>query len=538
MQQTNRRLSIRAFIRAQATAPSPPAGGPPPVASDISGAGLSAADRLPLGKQAVAVTVDVLAPTSMNLKQPATLKLIVRNTGIADAYNVRIDDELPDGLKFLSSQPDMLVSGTGQHLSLLLPLLTAGSDKVITIKVEPQKVGPFDHAATVKFETGCKTRTTVLQPRLKVDIIANPTGGKVLRGQQVEFKVSIHNTGDGPARNVAILAKLSPGLKHDSGPRVDEQMVYELSIPELPQNATEKLDPLVADAILGGEQFCTVTAKSPDVVFEKEEAENTKRIEVVEPKLNIAIEGPDQRYTDTIADYKITLTNPGTAAARKIQVLATLPVNGVLVKKPRDATYDATSSKLYWRVDQLEAGPKSQTFPFQVRVGGKGSYEVIADAIGEGGLKPHARKTTDVIGMPDVDLVVSESKRVVDVGGQTTFQIRIRNYGTEDAKNLQVSAEMSPNLNFVKYGSANSDVRANWGEVKHTLIFDKIDKLGPNKEIILGVMVSVGGPQPKIATCRVFVTHDDLPDGHKFEDMASVKVTTATRGPVAAAGGP
>ena len=43
---------------------------------------LPAAERLPLGKQSVAVTVDVQAPASMNLNKEATLKLIVRNTGI------------------------------------------------------------------------------------------------------------------------------------------------------------------------------------------------------------------------------------------------------------------------------------------------------------------------------------------------------------------------------------------------------------------------------------------------------------------------
>ena len=189
----------------------------------------------------------------MNLTKQATLKLIVRNTGVGDAFNVRVDDELPDGLKFISSQPEMQVSGDGHHLSWLLNLLPGGSDRVITIKVQPTKTGPFDHAATVRFETGCKSRTTVLEPRLKVDIIANPTVGKVLKGQQVEFNVSIQNTGDGPARNVAIQAKLSPGLKHESGPKGDEPMVYELTLPELPAGATEKLDPLVADAILGGD---------------------------------------------------------------------------------------------------------------------------------------------------------------------------------------------------------------------------------------------------------------------------------------------
>ena len=72
----------------------------------------------------------------------------------------------------------------------------------------------------------------------------------------------------------------------------------------------------------------------------------------------------------------------------------------------------------------------------QVRMGGIGSYDVIADAVGEGLLKAKDRKNTDVIGMADVDLVVSESKRVVDVGGTTTFQIRLRNYGTKEATHL------------------------------------------------------------------------------------------------------
>ena len=191
-----------------------------------------------LGKQSVAVSVDVQAPATMNLTKQATFKLIVRNTGVGDAYNVRVDDELPEGLTFISSQPEMQLIGGGHRLSWQLNMLPGGSDRVITIKVQPTKTGPFDHVATVRFETGCKSRTTVLQPRIKVDIIANPSVGKVLKGQQVEFNVSIHNTGDGPARNVAIRAALSPGLKHESGPKGEEPMVYELTLPELPANAT------------------------------------------------------------------------------------------------------------------------------------------------------------------------------------------------------------------------------------------------------------------------------------------------------------
>lgn len=519
-------------VQAQATAPG--AAG--------AGAGVDArqstADRLPLGKQSVAVSVDVQAPATMNITKQATLKLIVRNTGVGDAYNVRVDDELPDGLKFISSQPEMRVIPDGHHLSWLLNLLPGGSDRVITIKVQPTKTGPFDHVATVTFETGCKSRTTVLQPRLKVDIVANPSVGKVLKGQQVEFHVSIQNTGDGPARNVAIRAKLSPGLKHESSPKGDEPMVYELTLPELPAGATEKLDPLVADAVIGGTQLCTVTALSDDVVPNKDESENIKKIEVVEPKLKLAVDGPDQRYTDTVADYTITLENPGTAPARKVRVMATVPISGKLVKFPPEAHFDKSTSKLYWTIDQVDPGTKPLTFPFQVRVGGVGSYEVVAQAVGEGALNAKERKMTDVVGIADVDLVVSESKRVLDVGGQTTFQIRLRNYGTKDATHLLVTAALSPNLQFVKAGGGTQEVQVRRNEKDNGVMFDGIDKLGPGKEMILGIVVKVAGPDPKLATCRVSVVHDDLPDGNKFEDMAGVKVTTPRRGAVIPTGGP
>ena len=299
----------------------------------------------------------------------------------------------------------------------------------------------------------------VLEPKLKVDIIANPTVGKVLKGQQVEFHISIQNTGDGPARNVAIQAKLSKGLKHETGPRGEEQMLYELSLPELGAGATEKLDPLVADAILGGEQSCTVTASSDDVVSNKDEAENVKKIEVVEPKLKLTLDGPDQRYTDTVADYKLTVENPGTAPARKVRILATLPVSGKLAKYPPEARFDSKTSKLYFTIDQIDPGAKAMTFPFQVRMGGIGRYEVLADAVGEGGLKAQERKSTDVIGIADVDLVVSESKRVVDVDGETTFHIRLRNYGTKEATNLLVKANLSPNLEYKQAGSRSQDVK-------------------------------------------------------------------------------
>ena len=143
-------------VRTQGQGQAPADGAPAsPVPAEASGA---AVDRLPIGKQSVAVTVDVQAPASMNLNQVANLKLIIRNTGTSDALNVDVQDELPEGLKFISSVPEMTPTHES-HLTFRIPTLAAGSERTINLKVKPTKTGPFDHAATVKFETGCRSRT-------------------------------------------------------------------------------------------------------------------------------------------------------------------------------------------------------------------------------------------------------------------------------------------------------------------------------------------------------------------------------------------
>ena len=471
---------------------------------------------------------------NVNFNQEATLKLIVRNTGTSDALNVDIQDELPEGLEHVSSQPEMTVTAKN-HLTFRIETLPAGSVRTITIRVKPTKIGPFDHTATVRFETGCRSRTRVLQPKLKVDVVANPTTGNVLRGQPVEFKVTVSNLGDGVARNVAIQAKLTTGLRHETNGKSDDPILYELTLPELLPGRSEKLETLVADAVVGGEQGCTVSARSPDVIpFIKEEAEVTKTIAVVEPKLKLTLDGPDTRYTDTIADYQILLENSGTAPARKIRLAATLPISGHLVGKiPPDARFDATTRKLSWTIDQLEPNGKSLAFPFHVRMGGIGLIEILAEANGDGGLKAKELKRTEVSGMPDVDLVVSERKRALDVNGTTTFEIRLRNYGTKEATNLQVFATLSENLKVTNAGGGSKDLKVAVNE-KNEVKFGQINKLGPGKEMFLGIAVKVIGPEPKLASCRVSVLHDDLTD--KFEDMAAVKITNGRRAAAAPAG--
>ena len=158
-------------------------------------------------------------------------------------------------------------------------------------------------------------------------------------------------------------------------------------------------------------------------------------------------------------------------------------------------------------------------------MGGISAYEVHVETRADNVLALKDRKITDVQGMPDVDLVVRERRRVVDEGGTTTFQIRLRNYGTKEATGLHVSARLSDNFKVTETADGPEGV----SQFKDgRLQLPDIARLGPGKEMILGIKVKVVKAQPKVGTCRVYLKHDDLPE--PLEDMAAVKVTESARG--------
>lgn len=478
-----------------------------------------APEKLPVGRQGIGLTVEVIGPQFLNLNQTAALKVVVKNTGTTDARGVVVRDNLPPNLTFVSSQPE--ATRVDSVLTWHLGDVPAGSERVVSLSVKPTGTGSFDHAATVTMAAGARARTTVREPKIKVEQSANTS--KVLRGQPVSFKIAITNPGDGPARNVTVQAKLSPGLRHESG-EPNEQNLFEQTIDLIGPGETFTLDTLVADTVAGGEQSCVVVASSPDVVAGSPEAKSVQVVNVVEPKLNLKVSGPKDRYTDTIAAYEIVLENPGTAAAKNVRVVATLPVSGKLQTLPPGARFDPQTRKLTWARPQLDAGEKA-VLTFQVRVGGVGLYPVAAE--GRADTVPLSKDVfqTDVTGLADVTFNVSEKRRVVDVDGTTTFVIRVSNTGTKEATRLLISAMLSGNVVPTETLIPGSEEVAQHNATENKVVFPPIPRLGPGKSMEMGIRVKA--TKPGIATCRVFLTHDELPE--KLDDVAAFKVMPTRR---------
>jgi uncharacterized repeat protein (TIGR01451 family) len=507
------------------TGPLPPAGVAPgqtapvgaPAAVQEGDSFVLPPDRLPLGKQALGLSVDVIAPSVLNINQAATLKIVVKNTGQTDAMGVVVRDELPPNLTFLASQPEAQRIDT--LLTWKLGTVAAGSERLISVRVKPTKVGSFDHAATVTMLAGGKSRTRVQEPKLKVE--QSVSSAKVLKGQTVEFKITISNPGDGPARNVTIQAKLTTGLKHESG-EPNDQNLFEQTIDLIEPGQSLVLEPLVADTIQAGEQTCVVEVHSPDVTPGAPEARSLQAVTIIEPMLKLSVSGPAKRYAETVAPYVLTVENPGSATAKNVNVIATLQVGGRLAALPSGARYDRYKRELSWSLGPIEPGAKA-SLSFQVRMGGIGLYQVTAQAKADGSLFDKASFSTDVTGLADVNFEVSERKRVIDIDDETIFRIKVTNYGTKEASHLLVTANMSENLHVVE--TRGTEEHANQRVEDRLIVFPQIERLAAGKEMTLEIKVKA--MKSGVGTCRVFLMHDDMTE--KIDDVAHVNVTAIRR---------
>jgi uncharacterized repeat protein (TIGR01451 family) len=472
-------------------------------------------DRMGLGKQRVQLTVEVQASAIINLGKESTVRLVVRNESNVDASGVSLVYQLPDGLKINSSTPPGTpVPGDKPLYIWTRPMLPSNGEWAVVMKVVATSTRSCEHAATVTAKIGSRANTIVQEPKLKVEATAMP--GRVLKGEQINFQISVLNPGTGPARNVTVLAKLSSGLKY----RGDD--IVEQTIDEIGPGQRFDLDPLPADTVAGGQQSCTVDARSADVTAVLEDQRVTRTVEVTKPELTVKLEGHNERFTGQTNEYKLTVTNPGTAQAKKVKVVVSLPQQGgKLIELPKGAKFDQATRKLIWSIAQLDP-VQTVEMGFVYGTSTPGLYRASAEAT-SGELRASDTMTTDVSGIAVLDLQVTQTARVMDVGKTNFYDITIKNSGTKEATRLQLSGSLTGKLKILKHYNVDKG-KVETNEANGEFLFPEIDRLGVGETKTLSLEVQATGSGP--AGCHVKLAHADMmsPDD-KVEDVVSTTVT-------------
>ncbi|MBN2024310.1 MAG: DUF11 domain-containing protein [Pirellulales bacterium] len=157
-------------------------------------------------------------PAAAGVGAELTYRIDVTNPGDLPADDVRVTDEIPAGLEYISSEPQAQQSGAG--LVWQLGRLEARQTRSFQVRVRAGQSGTITSCAEATAGGGgLQTRdcitTTIGAPAVKIDLLGP---SKVGLGEEVNFEILVTNQGQVPATGLLIEDRFDEGLVHSEAP--------------------------------------------------------------------------------------------------------------------------------------------------------------------------------------------------------------------------------------------------------------------------------------------------------------------------------
>ncbi|MEX0712843.1 MAG: hypothetical protein WD278_10875, partial [Pirellulales bacterium] len=371
-----------------------------------SGSGLPGASQLE-GLQTPSLTIEKTAPAEIQVGIAAVFQVRIRNTGSITAEHVEVIDEVPQGARLLSTRPEAS-PGAGSQLVWTLGSIKPGEEVAVEMELMPLSEGEIGSVATVGFSAQASARTVCTRPQLAVEV----TGPReVLIGEELTLAIKVSNPGSGTARGVVLSESIPEALEHPAG----SELEYEIG--DLEPNETQELS-LTMKATAAGHVVNLLLARGEGQV----EAVGQADFEVVAPALEVSVDGPKRRYLERQATYTVMVSNPGTAAAKEVELVTHLPRGLKFVEANNSGQYDPQTNSVHWLLEELppqEIGKVTvTTLPIEA-----GEQTVRVEGTAQRGLAAEKEEVILIEGVAAILFQVVDVADPIEVGGETTYEI-------------------------------------------------------------------------------------------------------------------
>jgi uncharacterized repeat protein (TIGR01451 family) len=413
------------------------------------------------GSQAPTLTIEKSAPAEIQIGRPARFVIKVRNAGSVVAHGVEIHDTIPQGTQLIDTTP---AAKRGPQGAMVWDLgtLKPGDEQKAELQLMPTAEGEIGSVATVHFHAEASVRTMATKPMLNMEM-SGPS--KVMKGDAVTFKIKLSNPGSGAASGVVLSEQVPRGLSHSTGKEL------ELEVGTLKPGETRELE-LALVAAVAGPVINIVSAQGDGSL----KAEARTELEVVAPQLQVSLSGPKRRYLERNATHTISVSNPGTAAAKEVELVAVLPKELKFIEANNGGQFDAATHSIYWSLEELppqETGTVTlTTLPLQA---GDARLQIKGQA--QGGLKDQREEVVAIEGLAAINFQLSDVTGPIEVKGQATYEVRVTNQGSKAAGNVRLVALLPRELKAI---SADGPVR--YKIEGQRVVFEPLKQLAPKAD--------------------------------------------------------
>lgn len=439
------------------------------------------------GAQVPQLVIQKLLPDEIQVGKPAIFKLLVRNVGKTAADEVRVVDLVPQGTRLVKTIPPAVSTGGGR-LEWQVGRLGPSEESVVEMHLMPIQEGEIGSMATVSFTAAASARTICTKPQLVVRTTAPP---RILIGEEVMLSIDVSNPGSGTATGIVLEERIPAGLRHPAG----TALKYEVG--DILPGQAKRLDLRLA-ATRPGEVTNVLLAKGDGGL----EAEDQLDLTIVAPGLDLDLAGPQRRYLEREATYRLSVHNPGTASAEDVKLVAYLPSGLQFVRAGAAGTYNESDRAVYWHLEELPVGETGSvelvTMPTE-----PGKQQIRIHGTADRGVSIERAKPISIEGIAATMFEAVDVVDPIEIGGKTTYEIRVTNQGSKASKNIRLVVQLPPQLRALDAEGPTRHVISG-----DRVIFDGLDMLAPKADITY--RVNVQGLEAGDLRTKVQLLTDDM----------------------------
>jgi uncharacterized repeat protein (TIGR01451 family) len=411
-----------------------------------------------------------------NVGDTVSFTIQVTNHGPNAATNIRIGDQLPVGLAFVSATA---TSGLYSSATGVWTLSTVAAATTQTLRIQARVLSPLPqtNTATVlgadqfdpdQTNNSASASETPQQSDLQVSKVVSNSEPNV--GDVISYTITVTNNGPDPATNVRLLDHLPAGLAFVSATPTQGSYnsitgIWTVGTVDTvtPQDLTLQV------RVLSPQSFSNTARVAHSDQFDPDSTNNTASSTTTpqQADLNIAktVDNPAPRVGDTIT-FTVTLTNLGPNVATDVLVSDQLPAGLTFVSAtPSAGNYDSSTG--IWNVGTVTSGTP-QTLLLSAVVSAQGAHTNTAKITGADQFDPdaanNAASAATTARLPAADIILSKTVNQPQafVGSDVTYSFIIRNLGPDDATNVVLNDSFPAGLLIV---SANSPSQGTYDPV-------------------------------------------------------------------------
>jgi uncharacterized repeat protein (TIGR01451 family) len=386
------------------------------------------------GTQTPHLTLEKVLPNEVVIDQPITIKTIVRNIGRSTAKNVTIRDRIPQGTRLLSTTPKANTTLEGE-LIWGLGNLDGSEQLIVEMRVIPVREGEIGSVATVNYYAEASSRAMVTRPKIHVDVKAPQ---EIRLGEVANIEITISNPGTATATGIVLEEYIPDGLYHKDG-----KVLVNKNIDALKPKEAKKLTLPLTCVGAGTLQNRLVVKANGNLKVEEKTI-----INALAPMLDLKIMGAKQRFLERKSDFKLVISNTGTASAHEVELKMALPVSMQFVSTNQSGVYESSTHTVHWALQELPAETTGEIdlvlMPAKI-----GSYSLRFAGNGKNNINAETSHAVVIDGISALSFEVTGDSNLVELGKDAVYEIKVANKGTKGASNVRINAQLSDGMSFV-----------------------------------------------------------------------------------------